>query len=59
MDYYLSHFESCNQEKVADEFTPRYLYDKDAVERIKKHLPNTKVIICIRNPTNRAISHVN
>lgn len=32
------------------EFTPNYLYDTEAAQLIKKHFPNTKIVVCLRNP---------
>ena len=59
MDYYFAYFKACDPNKITGEFTPRYLYDTGTVARIKKYLPDVKLIVCLRNPIDRAISHVN
>jgi len=32
---------------------------KSTMEKIHKHLPDVKIIICLRNPVKRIISHLN
>ena len=39
------------------DFTPTYLYSREALERIKIYNPNAKVLIILRNPIKRHISH--
>jgi len=41
----------------AYEASPLYIFNPLAPERIRKLVPNTKVIALLRNPTERAISH--
>jgi len=43
--------------KAGGEITPMYLYNKDVPARVQKHLPNTKFIVLLRNPVQRAYSH--
>ena len=58
--WYRAHFpkrnELDNHEKVF-EASPSYLFNPYVPERIFNLLPNTKLIILLRNPTERAISH--
>ena len=35
---------------------PNYLYNSIVTKRIKEHFPNTKLIICLRNPYQRFLS---
>ena len=46
------------KEKCIGDFTPTYLFDKYAPERILSSLgKNVKFIIILRNPVDRAYSH--
>jgi hypothetical protein len=60
-EFYRSHFPT--EQKLAErgaitgEATPYYLYHPHAARRISELLPNVKLIACLRNPVNRAISH--
>lgn len=38
------------------ETTPKYVYHANAAERIHKYNPAIKLILCLRNPTDRALS---
>jgi len=51
-----SKFAKCPRQNIKGEFTPTYLYDKKAAERIIKDFPNVKLIVSIRNPARRAYS---
>lgn len=42
--------------KIKGEFTPRYIIYRTALLRIKKHFPSIKLIVCMRNPVDRAFS---
>ncbi|HET8573280.1 MAG TPA: sulfotransferase domain-containing protein [Edaphocola sp.] len=45
-------------EKIMGEITPEYLYYEEVPEKIYKDLgPDTKIIIILRNPMDRAYSH--
>ena len=56
-DWYLSHFPVRMPGKLSGEASPFYLFHPTAAERIAKHFPNTKIIMLLRNPAQRAISH--
>lgn len=56
IDWYQKQFTPSKQEALLGEFTPTYMYDSKAIKRIKKHFPNAKIIISLRNPTKRAFS---
>jgi len=43
--------------KVCGEFGSYYGHDKKAIDRIYKHFPNMKIILCTRNPVERIQSH--
>lgn len=42
---------------LTGEATPRYVEHPHALNRIKKFFPNTKFIVLLRNPIDRAFSH--
>lgn len=44
---------------LTGEASPAYSYHPYAPERIKKHLPNIKLIVLLRNPIDRAFSDYN
>jgi len=58
--WYRAHFPKKNEIKFNTkvfEATPAYLFNPDSPKRILKTIPNVKIIILLRNPTERAISH--
>jgi hypothetical protein len=42
---------------IKGEFSANYLYSKSALERLKKDYPNVKIIVLLREPISRSISH--
>ena len=62
LDWYLSQFtcdkeDGIGQKLLIGEASPSYLPSQKAPGRIYKFFPNVKLIISLRNPTDRAISH--
>lgn len=57
IDWYLSNFKSCSPDKIKGEFSPSYLYFATSAERIHNFCSNAKIIVSIRNPIGRLISH--
>ncbi|MEL7038619.1 MAG: tetratricopeptide repeat protein [Cyanobacteria bacterium J06592_8] len=58
LDWYLAHFPPrINQNILSGEATPSYLDHRDAAERLFQVFPKTKLIVVLRNPIDRAISH--
>ena len=58
-DWYFSHFKSCKK-KITGEASPTYLHlaNTDGLpSSIKKLLPDVKIILIVRDPVERAISH--
>lgn len=43
--------------KYSGEISPHYLHSRLACERIANHIPNCKIVILLRNPVTRTISH--
>jgi len=58
---YLKHFpyKMNSQSKLVFEASTTYLHDPITAERIKRVLPNVKLIAILRDPIERAISHYN
>ncbi|MGH8867005.1 MAG: sulfotransferase family protein [Actinomycetes bacterium] len=64
IDWYSSHFRPHRtyvpprrRQVHAGESTPTYMYDPQACERMRKTLPDVRVVIILRDPTKRAYSH--
>ncbi|MGH1403787.1 MAG: sulfotransferase family protein [Alphaproteobacteria bacterium] len=57
--WYRAHFPLRFQEKnqITGEKSTFYIYDPRAAERIKKLMPDVKIIALLRDPCDRAISH--
>ncbi len=55
--WYRDHFRHRKGESAVGEATPMYLCDQRAPVRIRKHLPQVRLISCLRYPTDRAYSH--
>ena len=53
---YIKLFENVNDELAIGEASTSYLYIPEAVERIKKYVPEVKIITIIRHPAERAFS---
>ncbi len=59
-NWYRAHFplkKNMNKDDICLEASPLYLFNPLAAERIKSLLPDCKIIIILRNPVERAISH--
>ena len=54
--WYKKHFLHCKKDNLIGEFSPHYLHDKTAPALIKEHFPDVKLIVCLRNPMDRAYS---
>lgn len=61
IDWYRAHWPSMSKGRQAGtqafESTPGYILNSMSAERIKQTLPGVKLILMVRNPTERAISH--
>lgn len=56
MAYYSNFFTDAKNKKAIGEATPSYAFLPFVAERIKNHLPDIKLILCFRNPVDRAFS---
>ena len=53
---YYSIFSKSPKGKIKGEFTPSYMLSPQVPKLIHKHLPNVKIIVCLRNPAESAYS---
>lgn len=58
ISYYTKFFNACRNEQVHGEFSTTYLSSAQAPERIHEHMPNVKLIVALRDPRERALSHI-
>ncbi len=56
VDWYRSQFPYRNEGAITGEATPAYLLFPHTAKRIHQLLPNTRLIVLLRNPVERAIS---
>ena len=54
----LAVFESAGDSKCRGEFASNYLYNVESAKRIKDTLGNVKVIVVVREPVGRSLSHI-
>lgn len=57
VDWYRSHFDS--PDRVQGEKTPRYIFLPKCHQRMADTVPAARLIVCLRNPVDRAYSHWN
>lgn len=55
IDWYMAQFDS--DANVCGEATPAYMSDQLAVVRMAERLPKAKIVLSLREPVDRAISH--
>lgn len=53
---YRRHFPISSQ-KITGEATPSYLFYPGVAEQVRQELPDTKIVVVLRNPVDRAYSH--
>lgn len=54
---YTQLFHPADSHQVLGEASPMYLYDANAARRIYQYIPNTKLIVILRDPIERAYSN--
>mgnify|MGYP001027722337 CR=1 FL=1 len=57
VDWYKNQFLECSESRLKGEYSNAYLCDKDALGLIKKHFPEAKLIVCLRNPVDQVYSY--
>lgn len=55
--WYLEQFPACLPGQITGEASPFYMAHPLAAQRIAEHCPDIKLIVLLRNPADRAISH--
>ena len=55
--WYENHFSLKNKTKAMGEMSGSYLYDKQAPDRVKQYNKDVKIIVSLRDPVKRVISH--
>jgi hypothetical protein len=55
--WYRGQFPFRNDGRIAGEASPGYLFHPLAPERVKETVPDAKLIVLLRNPVERALSH--
>lgn len=56
IEKYAQYFAHCKQNAVCGEFTVTYLHDKRVARLLSELFPKAKILISLRNPTDRAYS---
>lgn len=56
LGWYAKQFDPLSQHKVIAEISHDYLYSKDAAKRLSESLPDAKLMVCLREPVDRAFS---
>jgi len=56
-EWYKKYFANYDKNKIIGEFSVNYLNDKNTPSLIRQYYPNSKIIIILRNPTYRFLSH--
>ncbi len=57
LEWYQKHFKHCAAGTIRGEITPRYLIDPVVPQRIYDHNPQARLIVCLRAPFDRIVSH--
>lgn len=56
LTWYLKHFQKATSQSVVAELSHHYLYSAEARERIASTLPDIRLMVCLREPVDRAFS---
>jgi|1186.fasta_scaffold34843_2 hypothetical protein len=59
LSWYRAHFPLCRPGELTGEASPYYLYHPYVPERVAASLPQARLIVLLRDPVDRAISHHN
>jgi hypothetical protein len=57
INWYASFFADVGATQKCGELSHDYFFDRAYAERIAEHIPQVKVLACLRNPAERIISH--
>ncbi len=56
---YAKHFKACSPDSVIGEVCAGYFADPNAFPAVCEHYPDIKIIVTLRNPLKRMVSHIN
>jgi hypothetical protein len=56
LDWYLDHFPNASDGQLFGEVAPTYFASPDAADRIRRTLPNVKLVFIFRHPVQRLVS---
>lgn len=59
LNYYSKYFDNAFEKKIVGENSNIYIFSDKALNRIFTHFKDLKIIICLRNPIDRALSQYN
>ena len=59
VDWYNNIFKRCKKKFCIGEISTSYFYSEEAAIRIKKSVPHVNLLVVLRHPVERAISHYN
>jgi sulfotransferase family protein len=57
IEWYAAHFKGCASDLPAGEIAPIYFASEQARQRIKRHIPDCRIICTFRDPVERLYSH--
>ncbi|MCB0208238.1 MAG: sulfotransferase domain-containing protein [Anaerolineae bacterium] len=57
LDWYLPYFQAGDRAKAVGELCHDYFLQEETAHKIKKHLPDVRLISCLREPVDRTISN--
>jgi sulfotransferase family protein len=57
LEWYRENFDGTDGALAVGEGTPRYMFLRRSVERMAAAVPEAKLIVCLRDPVERAFSH--
>lgn len=57
LDWYRWHFRNCRPDLPLMEIAPTYFDSPEARQRVKRHIPDCRIICTLRDPVERAWSH--
>lgn len=59
IEHYKDYFSKAHKDACLGEASPQYMYFRETAELIYKSFPEVKIIMCLRDPIERAYSHYN
>ncbi|MEZ9551892.1 sulfotransferase domain-containing protein [Vibrio breoganii] len=57
IEWYENYYKNVNDETHIGDITPKYMYDLSCAKKIRDTLGQVKIVIMLRNPVDRLVSH--